>query len=288
MIEVRQVSPRIGAEVVGVDVRTLDDASIRVIYQAFLDHIVVVIRGQQLSEDEFLAYSARFGELKPHIVRKHHHPKNPLLMLMDNMVFDVKKGKEDKAVPVLVQRGARWHTDLSFEYPSAKATQLYSRAIPSRGGDTLFSNSYDSYERLPESVKRRIENLSATYCYGGRQKVGVELLDAADLNRAPATHPLVRVHPETGRKALYFDNGKLLDFVGIDAMEGAALAAELHRHVDVEADYRHKWQLGDIVIWDNRCSLHSATGDAPPDERRAFWRVTIMEEGWEQHQRLSV
>jgi taurine dioxygenase len=279
-MEVRPVAPRIGAEITGVDVRWLDDAAFRVIYQAFLDHIVVVIRGQQLDEDEFLAYSARFGELRAHIVKKHHHPKNPLLMLMDNMVFDVSKGKEEKANPLLVRRGARWHTDLSFEYPSAKATQLYSRAIPSRGGDTLFANSYDAYERLPEATRRNIENLSATYCYGGRKKVGVELLEAEDMNRAPATHPLVRVHPETGRKSLYYDNGKLVEFVGIDAAEGAALAEELHRHVNVDEDYRHHWQLGDIVIWDNRCSLHSATGDAPPDERRAFWRVTIMEQGW--------
>lgn len=278
-VEIRRVTPKIGAEVSGVDVRTLDEATFRVIYQGFLDHIVLVIRRQQLEIDDFLAFAGRFGELKPHLVKKSRHLHYPELTVMDNRVLDTGKAEQANAAPVLVKRGAVWHTDLSFEYVTAKATQLYAIAVPSTGGDTLFQNTYLAYDTLPEGLKRRIDGLFGSYQYGGRLKRGVELLEEADRNRERAVHSLVRIHPETGRKMLFFDGGKIMDVLGLEPAESDALIAELQAHVETDGDYRHKWQAGDIVIWDNRCSLHAATGDYPVNERRTMWRATIMEEG---------
>jgi len=281
MIEIRPLAPKMGAEITGVDLRRLDDETFARIHDAFLDHIVIAIRDQELTMEEFLAFSRRFGPIQPHIVRKSRHPDLPELMIMDNKVVDTNIGAVEKPDVELEKRGAVWHTDTSYNYVTAKATQLYSRAIPSVGGDTLFANAYDLYDTLPDATKRRIEGLEASYKYGGRLARQVEMLDEADRVRPPAVHALVRVHPETGRKAIYFNPGQVIDIVGLDATESDALIAELTAHVESpDGDYRHKWRVGDLVAWDNRCALHAATGDFPRHERRTMWRTTIMERDW--------
>ena len=286
-MEIRKQTPTIGAEIVGVDVRNLDDAQFNRIYQAWLDNIVLVIRGQTLSIQDYLSYSSRFGRIKPHLVRRSRHPEFPELMLMDNKVADNRVENQTISIETLRTRGGQWHTDLSYEDVAAKATQLHALAIPSTGGDTLYANSYAAYDALPDRLKQRIATLSACYKYGGRGRRQVELLEEADRNRQPAVHPLTKVHPETGRTALYFNAAQVLNILDVDTAESDDLIAELTGYtVQPGHEYRHKWQLGDIVIWDNRCALHRATGDYPPGERRSMWRVTIMERSW-QEQRLS-
>lgn len=290
MMEVRRLAPNMGAEIMGVNLASLQDEAMRTIYQAFLDHLVVVIRGQNLGIQEFLGFGRCFGELKPHMVKRSHHPEHAELMVMDNRVVNIRtvastSGEGDNAKPVLVKRGAAWHSDLMYEQVTAKATLLHGLAVPSTGGNTLFANAYASYERLPERLKQRLEGLRGTYLYGGRFKRQVEMLEEADRSRAPAIHPLVRIHPETGRKVLFFNDGQILEVVGLEKTESDALIAELKAHTEVP-DYSHEWQRGDVVIWDNRCSIHCATGDYPPEERRTIWRTTIMEEGW-QRQRIA-
>ncbi|MGY8993622.1 MAG: TauD/TfdA dioxygenase family protein [Rhodospirillales bacterium] len=287
-MEITKASLDIGAIVTGVDVRKLDDATWDKMYQAFLDHLVLVVRGQKgLSMEEYLNYSARFGPLKPHIVRRQRHPTHPNLMVMDNGIGKPGEITVNVSKEVLRTRGVGWHTDLSYEFPSAKATQLYALALPSAGGDTLFTSCYASYDALPHKLKHRIANLKASYRYGGANSDVIELLDESDRNREATIHPIVRIHPETGRKSLYFDDHKLVKILDVDAAEHDDLAAELRSRMAVPGlELRHKWQMGDIVIWDNRCALHSATGDYPPNERRAFWRITIMDFGW-QSDRLS-
>jgi len=286
MINISPATPEIGAEISGVDVRNLDDAAFRLIYRAFLDHIVIVVRGQNLTEQDFLDFSARFGELKPHITKKAHHPQYPDLLLMDNRILDTRKPEEATSAPaLLVKLGAVWHTDTSYDYVTAKATGMYSVMVPSRGGDTLFSNSYAAYDALPPTLKRRIDGLSATYVYGGRLKRQQERLEDSERGRPAAVHPLVQVHPETGRKTLYFNDGQIMTVLGVDSRESDALIAELaQRTGSTDGDYRHKWQAGDVVLWDNRCSIHCATGDYPVNERRVNWRTTIMERGWKTQQ----
>jgi len=286
MINISPATPEIGAEISGVDVRNLDDAAFRLIYRAFLDHIVIVVRGQNLTEQDFLDFSARFGELKPHITKKAHHPQYPDLLLMDNRILDTRKPEEATSAPaLLVKLGAVWHTDTSYDYVTAKATGMYSVMVPSRGGDTLFSNSYAAYDALPPTLKRRIDGLSATYVYGGRLKRQQERLEDSERGRPAAVHPLVQTHPETGRKTLYFNDGQIMTVLGVDSQESDALIAELaQRTGSTDGDYRHKWQAGDVVLWDNRCSIHCATGDYPVNERRVNWRTTIMERGWKTQQ----
>ncbi len=217
MIEVRSLAPKIGAEIRRADARKLDAAAFKVIYRAFLDHVLVLMRGQHLTESDFLEWSARFGELRPHIAKTAHHAQHPELMVMDNRILDVKKAVESAtAPPLLVKLGAVWHTDLSYEYVAAKATGMHALAVPSTGGDTLFTNAYAAYESLPGPLQHRIEKLSGTYLYGGRLKRQQERLPEADRNRKPAVHPLVQVHPETGRKTLYFNDGQIIGIVGMD------------------------------------------------------------------------
>ena len=283
MIKIIPASPKIGAEIQGVNVKTLDDAAFRTVYQAFLDHIVIVIRGQDLNEEDFMAFSSRFGELKPHITKKAHHPRFPNLMLMDNRILNTQTGEETKtASPLLIRIGNVWHTDTSYDYITAKATGMYAVNVPSIGGDTLFSNSYAAYDALPEHLKQKLEGRSATHIYGGRLKRQQERMEDSERGRAPAIHPLVPTHPETGRKSLYFNDGQILSLVGMDPSESDAVITDLaQRTASPDGDYRHQWQRGDVVIWDNRCSIHCATGDYPANERRTNWRSTIMEFGWQ-------
>jgi taurine dioxygenase len=282
MVDVRPLSSKLGAEIGGVDLARLSDADFAQVYDAFLKHTVLVFHDQQLDMPQFLAHARRFGPLRPHIVRKSRHREFPELMMLDSKIEDTRVGVQEKPKANLVKRGAVWHTDTSYDYVTAKATQLYARTIPSRGGDTLFASAYAAYDALPPALQRRIEGLKATYKYGGRLKREVQLLEDEDRVRPPSVHALVRVHPETGRKAIYFNPGQVMEVVGLSAVEGDALVDELKGYVEsADGDYRHKWRVDDLVMWDNRCVLHAATGDYPPHERRTLWRATMMEPGWE-------
>ena len=148
---------------------------------------------------------------------------------------------------------------------------------PARGGDTLFANGYAAYAALPERLKQRLDGRIGAFTYGGRRKKQ-ELLNEEDRDWKPVFHPIIRTHPETGRKSLYFDPGKILRIEGLDAQESDAVIDELTGYmIQPDGEYRHKWRVGDIVIWDNRCSYHRAAGDYPPHEDRIHWRTSIKE-----------
>ncbi len=288
MVEIRPLGSTLGAEITGVDLAHLSDADFAQIYDAFLEHIVLVVRDQRLDMQSFLEHGRRYGPLRPHIVRKSRHPEFPELMIMDNKVEDTRVGAVEKPKANLVKRGAVWHTDTSYDYVTAKATQLYALTIPSTGGDTLFASAYAVYDALPAELKRRIDGLKATYKYGGRLKREVQLLEEEDRVRPAAVHALVRVHPETGRKAIYFNPGQVMTIQGLEPAESDALIAELTGYAESpDGDYRHKWRVGDLVLWDNRCALHAATGDYPPHERRSHWRSTMMERDWQAADRAA-
>ena len=274
MIEIRPLGPQIGAEIRGVDVRTLDDTTFATIYRAWLDHNVVVVPGQDLKIDEFLRYSRRFGVVHPHPSKMTRHPEYPEITLLGTNKFDA-----DGTLNVAIyRRGAEgWHTDGAYDQEPFKATQLYALAVPSRGGDTLFASMYAAYDALPPSLKQRLEGRRGVFTYGGRRKA-TALLNQEDRDWQPVFHPIIRAHPETGRKALYFDPGKILRLEGFDERESDALIEDLTSYmIQPEGQYRHRWRKGDIVIWDNRCSYHRAAGDYPPEEDRIHWRVSIKE-----------
>ncbi len=272
MLEIRRMTPHIGAIVEGVDVRTLSAETFATLYRAWLDSNVLVVRNQHLQLDEFLAYSRRFGQIDPHPSKSTRHPDCPEITLLGVNKFDAD-GQLNLAI---YRRGASgWHTDGAYDAVPFKATQLYGVAIPSRGGNTLFASMYAAYDALPESLKQRIAGRKGAYVYGGRRGA-TALLNAEDRNKQPALHPLARVHAETGRMALYFDPGKILRIEGLPAEASDALIDELTGYmVQPHAEYHHQWKKGDIVIWDNRCSYHKAAGDYPPEEDRIHWRVSI-------------
>jgi taurine dioxygenase len=277
-MKLERPDPRIGAIASEVDVRTLSEADWNALYRAWLDGIALVVRGQTLTMEEFLAYSRRFGRLKPHRVRKTRHPDHPELTLM-GVGTRKPDGQVDQAI---YNRGGGWHTDSPWDTEICKGTQLYGIAIPSRGGDTLFASMYEAYDSLSESLKKRLEGLQAEHAYGGRARKGNDLLEPEDRLLPPAVHPVVRTHEETGRKSLYANPTHILRIQGLGDSESDRLIAELTDHmVATPAQYRHKWQKGDIVIWDNRCALHAATGGYPIEEPRIHWRVTIMQDGAE-------
>ena len=274
MSEVRRLGPQIGVEIRGVDLKTLDAAGFATIYRAWLDHNVAVVPDQDLQIDDFLRYSRRFGVVHPHPSKSTRHPDYPELTVMGVNKFG-PDGRLDEAI---YRRGAEgWHTDGAYDAEPFKATQLYALAVPSRGGDTLFASMYAAYAALPSRVKDRLEGRKGVFTYGGRRKA-TALLNPEDRDWVPVRHPIIRTHPETGRKGLYFDPGKILSIDGLEPAESDALIDELtERMIQPEGEYRHRWRKGDIVIWDNRCSYHRAAGDYPPEEDRIHWRVSIKE-----------
>ena len=274
MMEIRRVGQQIGAEITGVDVKTLDDAGFAAIYRAWLDYNVVVVTDQKLEIEDFLRYSRRFGIVHPHPSKMTRHPDHPEITLLG-----VDKFEPDGALNVAIyRRGAEdWHTDGAYDQEPFKATQLYALAVPSMGGDTLFASMYAAYAALPERLKQQLDGRQGVFTYGGRRKA-TALLNEEDRAWTPVCHPIVRTHPETGRKALYFDPGKILRIEGLDVEESDALIEELTaRMIQPEGQYRHHWRKGDVVIWDNRCSYHKAAADYPPEEDRIHWRVSIKE-----------
>jgi taurine dioxygenase len=275
MLHIEKAAPGVGVIAIGVDVNHLSGDEWRSLYQSWLDHNVLVVRGQDLTIEQFLDYSRRFGRLKPHRVRRTRHAQFPELTVMGENTRKAD-GKVDTSV---YARGQNWHTDGPWDAEVVKATQLYAVEIPSVGGDTLFANMYTAYDALPEALKLRIEGLEAEFVYGGRTRQGIDLLDPEDQARPPAVHPIARMHAETGRKSLYVNPIHIQRIVGLAPQDSDALIDELFSYmVQPGAEYRHSWRKGDLVVWDNRSSIHSATGGYPIGERRIHWRVTIMED----------
>ena len=271
-MQVNKLGPQIGAEILGVDIRNLDQETFDVIYQTWLDCNVIAVRDQALELDDFFNYSRRFGNLYAHPSKSTRHPAHPELTILGVNKFNAD-GKLDK---VIYGRGSdNWHTDGAYDEIPFKATQLYALAIPSHGGDTLFASMYAAYDALPQTLRDQVGNRLGGFTYGGRRKA-TALLNQEDRDWTPVWHPIIRTHPETGRKGLYFDPGKIVAIEGLPKNESDALIDELTTHmIQPDAEYHHKWRTGDVVIWDNRCTYHRAAADYPPEEDRIHWRVSI-------------
>lgn len=273
-MQIEKAAPLIGAIVTDIDVRELSERDWQTLYRTWLDTHVLIVRGQTLTKANYVAYSRRFGTLKPHRVKKTRDPEQPEITLMGVTSL----AKDAGAEKLILNRGQGWHTDSPWDTEICKATQLYGLEIPSYGGDTLFASMHAAYDALPARLQERIQNLKVEFGYGGRDRKGIDLLDPADQALPPAVHDMVRVHPETGRKSLYVNPYHVIRVAGMPEAEGDRLLAELYWYMlQPNAEYRHKWRVGDIVIWDNRCTVHSAAGGNPSDERRVHWRTTIMQ-----------
>ena len=268
---VRPLSPALGAEIVGVDLsRKLDDATARQILAAWHAHLVLLFRNQDLSEDDEVRFAETFGE-PARIHTKQFVRTHPAVMLISNI-------REDgKLIGALPDGEMHFHTDQCHQERPAKASMLYSIEVPSQGGNTLFANGYKAYETLPDDIKRRIEGRRALNAYDydrAATKRGTELAEGVP----HYAHPVVRTHPDTGRKALYVNRLMTIRIEGLPADESEELLSFLFDHQERrEFVYEHVWRPGDLLMWDNRCTLHART-DFSPDERRLMRRVTILGE----------
>src|SRR5688572_17117522 len=217
-MEINRMGP-IGAEITGVDIKTMDAATFSKIYQAWLDSNVICVRDQALELADFLAYSRRFGTISPHPSKSTRHPDCPEITVLGINKFHADGTLNND----IYRRGAEgFHTDGAYDEVPFKATQLYALAIPGTGGDTHFSSGYAAYEALPARLKKKLEGKLGAFKYGGRRQKN-HLLNAEDREAQPVRHPLIRVHPETGRALLYYDHGKILRIEGLDEAESDAI-----------------------------------------------------------------
>jgi taurine dioxygenase len=270
-IRVRPLSPALGAEIIGVDLREpLDDATFEQILAAWHQHLVILLRDQKLTEEDQVRFAERFGP-PAKIHTKQFMQKHPAVMLISNIRED---GKPIGALP---DGEMHFHTDQCHQERPAMASMLYAIEIPSKGGNTLFANAYTAYETLPFDLKRRIQGRKAVNAYDYDSAATIRGGDIpAD---APSyAHPVVRTHPATGRKALYVNRLMTRRIEGLPPRESDELLNRLFDHQEQpQFIYEHVWRPGDILMWDNRCTLHART-DFNAEERRLLRRVTILGE----------
>lgn len=271
--DVRALPYALGAEVSGVDLsQIMTDAQFEVIESAFLKHHVLVFRNQPLTDEQHLEFARRFGELEGHINESTRHKKHDKVQVFSNVAND---GVATGAHP---ERGTLfWHTDKSYVATPSLATVLRSPAIASEGGDTLFANTHAAYNDLDADTQRKIDKLQAEHSWKrSREKSGERAATEDEIAAAPPVrHPVVRTHPVTGKKCLYIGL-HASHIVGMDPDDGAALLSELERQAtDERYVYRHKWQVNDVLIWDNRATLHCVTPYDAANERRSVHRVVV-------------
>jgi taurine dioxygenase len=271
------ITPRsqaLGAEVVGLDLRKpIDDATLKTIRTAFDDNIVLIFRDQTLSEDDQQRAAGYFG--KVHVRRRPVTTTDPggqfdtPFMLVTNIVED------GKAIGVFGDGEMWFHHDTSYYPEPHRATLLYSMKLPSWGGNTCFSNMYLAYERIPPALRRRLEGRTVMQVHDYKRRERLDL-STIDLNKVRHhEQPIFITHPATGRKALYISRLMSAQIIGLSREESDVALDELFEiSEDPAIIYEHEWRLGDLVIWDNWCSIH-ARQDFPREEPRLMRRLTI-------------
>jgi len=263
-----------GAGVVGLDfTRPIDSDTRARLRRAFIDHHVLVVRDQQFSPEQFKAAAQVFGELQQHDKKENHVPGHPDVYYISN--DEIVNGK--RIIP-----GETFHTDHSNHPRPPKATMLFAVALPSRGGDTQYVNMHNAYEDLAEAAKRSLDNLKAVHAYQSRyspRSLGrISEKSLADVP-PPGIHPLVRTHPENGRKALFLNPVRMESIPGVEDSEALALIGDLMHHATQKKyEYRHQWRHGDWVLWDNRSVMHQANADYDMNERRYLYRLMLKGE----------
>jgi taurine dioxygenase len=277
-VEIRTLTPTIGAEISGLDLTRIDSGAFSAIRQALLDHLVIVFHGQTLVPEDHLAFGQRFGELEsPHPVFP-HLPDHPQISVLEN--------RGNKGV-----YNDEWHTDVTFRPAPALGSILYARVVPETGGDTLWSNMYAAYETLSEPIKKMIAGLTAVHdiCgvgpYGRVPNYREIVLTRPDGQRRlaeierefpPVSHPVVRLHPESGRPSLFVNRSFTIRIDGMSKLESAWLLGLLLEHAEQTAfQFRHRWRQDDLVMWDNRCTQHLAMADYAP-AHRLMHRITVL------------
>jgi len=278
MLGLRPLGDGFAVEAEGIDLAApLSDAGFREIERAFFAAQVLVFRDQRLTPEAFHAFARRFGPPEPHVIDQFHHPACADILVLSNVV-------KDGQPTGLADAGTYFHTDYSYLEVPARCTMLYSIVVPKVGGDTLFANQYAAYDDLSQAMKARIENLVGLHHYGNRDDLNeasrtvASVLNEEQKNRMNwVRHRIARAHPVTGRKALYAVSGSSFGIEGMPDDEAIALLDELKLHAtQAKYQYRLKYGIGDVVIWDNSSLLHSATL-IDPNDARTLWRITVKE-----------
>ena len=277
-----RLSEALGAEIVGIDLsQPMDDETFARVNEAFLAHQVLCFRKQCLSPENQIAFSRRFGRVVVHDNARYALRSNPEILVLSN---DVDANGRHVGV---VDAGDVWHSDLQFKPAPAKCTILYSLKNPARGGATDFANQYLAYESLPETTKRRIAGSRGVNSISklknkrapmsGERENAAEFYARQERENPDVEHSLARVHPETGRTSLFCSPRFTYRLAGLDEDAAEALLDELIAHsARREFHYRHRWEDGDLVMWDNRCVNHRATGGYEYPDIRLIHRTTVL------------
>ncbi len=256
-MEVITTGGGVGAELRGVDVRAVDDAVFAALERAWVAHQVLLIRGQVLSPDDLIAFSRRLGQLDLAPIQetgRRFVEGHPELYIVSNVVVN------GEPIGSLGASEAAWHTDMSYLPEPPKASLLYAVEVPPVGGDTSFLNMVTAWETLPDALKaqcrgRRVKH-DGTYNSGGFVRQGVSPIDDPQLSPGHL-HPMVCTHPESGRTMLYLGRRRNAYIEGLAVQQSEALLDAVWDHIDQPAhEWTHRWQVGDLVMWDNRCTMH--------------------------------
>jgi taurine dioxygenase len=275
-LAIRPFDAPCGAEVIGLDLsRPLSDADFARLHRAHLDHHVLVFREMAITPQQQVDFSRRFGPLQRHVLSNFALPGHPEVLVISN----IKEGGK----PIgLGDAGAYWHSDLSYLPAPSLGSMLHAQELPAEGGDTLFANQHRAWDALPAMLKKAVDGLRAEHWYlckyaelQRRNPWRPDLTQAQIDAVPPVAQPVVRTHPETGRKALFVSEHFTTRVLHMPDDESQALLAELFAHsTRDEFVYRHRWEAGDMVFWDNRSLMHLAAG-TPDHLRRRLNRTTI-------------
>jgi len=278
-IQIRSASAALGAEVLGADLRQDDGDTFKLVHKAFLDFDgLVFMRDQVLTPQEHIKFSGHFGPL---LDRGIDVSKSMLLEGFTEIL--ILSNRRVNGAPVgLENAGHYWHSDMIFTECPPMGSLLYAVEVPPEGGDTLFCNMYRAYETLPAQLRSKVDRLQASHTFAGGAdgyEKGGKRADITEEQKARqrrlVNHPIVRTHPETGRKALYVNRAFTKSIIGMDEGEGKALLELLFVHsTKDEFIYRHKWRRNDLLVWDNRCLMHCATAYDPKYTRHML-RTTV-------------
>jgi taurine dioxygenase len=273
-MKLRKLSNALGAEVMNI---TFDDTikpgAAAELKHTLLQNNILLFRDWDITPQQHVAFTKLFGEVEPNEAVAHlRHPENPDIVLVTN---EARNGK------VLARTGRMWHSDHSFITRPTAASLLHAKTLPDVGGDTVFANMYLAYETLSEGLKKLLDPLEAIHdvthglvqVYGPQDR---EALAAKRQTQPPIAQPVVRTHPETGRKALYVNEMLTRQFVGLTEEESQPLLKYLFVHsVRPEFTYRHQWRRNDLLVWDNRCSIHLALADFDENQTRTMYRTAV-------------
>jgi taurine dioxygenase len=283
-MKVTPLTPLIGGEITGIEVRDADKALVDAVHKALLDHGVVVIRDQYLSPPEQIAFTENWGPLVRRINPTFLHKEYPDVLVLSNRMVGGKPAGATEAYA-----GFTWHADLTYAERPSMGSMLHALEVPEEGGDTAFANMYAAYDALPEATKKKIANLKALHIRDRRKNPRAQITKKDgfkhdidkyfDMPVPDSVHPMVTTHPETGRKVLFVNPRFAVAIEGMDDAEAQPLLDELFEHqIRAKFIYRHKWRLGDLVFWDNRSTIHLACGGIKAPGVRHLHRTSIAGE----------